>query len=165
MFLELFLFSCISTIFYHLIVKSMSCIHAHWCLLFCGPPSHSTPEWLGETNSSTSSISRIGSKKLCSADQIANPAFVLFYLGVLPSLCREYHRNCINSYEFLMQWYFWPSSFIPQSSCCCNRNADKWIVMCETNTPSNSLLGSKWTTFSFLACWLLNHHSKMDCAT
>ena len=49
--------------------------------------------------------------------------------------------------------------------CCCNRNADKWIVMCEINTPSNSLLGSKWTTFSFLACWLLNHHPKIDRAT
>ena len=31
---ELSLFSCILTSVYHLIVKSMSCIHAHRCLLF-----------------------------------------------------------------------------------------------------------------------------------
>ena len=66
----------------------------------CGPSSHSIAEWLGETNSSTSSISRIGSKKLCSADQNANPAFALFYLGVLPPLCQNCHENCTNSHEF-----------------------------------------------------------------
>ena len=87
------------------------------------------------------------------------------YLGVLPCLCQEYHRNCTISYEFLIQWYFSSSSFIPRSSCCCNRNADKWIVMCEINTPSNSLLGSNWTISSFLTCWFLNHHSKIDRAT
>ena len=67
----------------------------------------------------------------------AKPAFALFYLGVLFYLCQEYHRNCTISYELLMQWYFSPSSFIPRSSCCCNRNVDKWFVMCEINTPSN----------------------------
>ena len=72
------------TLVYQLIVKSVRAfvIDAYYS---CGPSSHSIAEWLGETNSSTSSISRIGSKKLCSADQIANPAFVLLYLGVLPS--------------------------------------------------------------------------------
>ena len=94
-----------------------------------------------------------------------NPAFGLFYLEVLPSLYQEYHWNCTPSYEFLLQWYFLPSLFIPRLPCYCNRNADKWIVMCEINTPSNSLLGSKWTIFSFLACWLLNYHSKIDLAT
>ena len=71
------------------------------------------------------------------ADQNANPVFVLFYLGVLPSLCQESHEDCTNPYEFLLQWYFWPSLFIPRSPCYYNRNTDKWIVMCEINTPSN----------------------------
>ena len=57
----------------------------------------------------------------------AKPAFVLFYLGVLPYLCQEYHGNCTISYDFLMQWYFAPSSFISRSSCCCNRNVDNWL--------------------------------------
>ena len=97
---ELSLFSCLLTFVYQLIVKSMlrSFIDAYYS---CGPSSHSIAEWLGETNSSTSSISRIGSKKLCSADQNANPAFALFYLGVLPPLCQDCHRNCSISHEFL----------------------------------------------------------------
>ena len=37
--------------------------------------------------------------------------------------------------------------------------------MCEINTPSNSLLGSKWTILSFLACWLSKHYSRIDRAT
>ena len=132
------LFSCILTPVYHLIVKSMRAFDVD-ADFSCGLSSHSIPEWLGETNSSTSSISRIGSKKLCSADQIANPAFVLFYLGVLPSLYRDCYRNCTPSYELLVQWYFLPSLFIPQFLCYCNRNADKWIVVCEINTASNSI--------------------------
>ena len=87
---ELSLFSCLLTLVYQLIVKSMRAfvIDAYDS---CGLSSHSIPEWLGETNSSTSSISRIGSKKLCSADQIANPAFgsvlpwsiTLFYIEIV----------------------------------------------------------------------------------
>ena len=62
MFLELFLFSCIPTIFYQLIAKSMCAFVFIDAYNSCGPSSHSIPEWLGETNSSTSSTSRIGSK-------------------------------------------------------------------------------------------------------
>ena len=62
MLLELSILSCIPTIIYKLIVRN-SCafvfIDAYYS---CGPSSHSISEWLGETNSSTSSISRIGSK-------------------------------------------------------------------------------------------------------
>ena len=136
MFLWVVLFSCILTLVYQLIVKSMHAF-VHRCLLLLWSVKPFCPEWLGETNSSTSSISRIGSNKLCSADQIANPAFVLLYLGVLPSLYRDCYRNCTPSYELLVQWYFLPSLIIPRSSCWCNRNTDKWIVMCEINTPSN----------------------------
>ena len=87
---ELSLFSCLLTFVYQLIVKIM-CAFVHRCLLLLWSvkPFHS--EWLGETNSSTSSISRIGSKKLCSADLIANPAFgsvlpwsiTLFYIEIV----------------------------------------------------------------------------------
>ena len=137
---ELSLFSCLLTFVYQLI--SRVCMHSFIDAYYSyGPSSHSITEWLGETNSSTSSISRIGSKKLCSADQIANPAFVLFYLGVLPSLNRDCYRNCTPSYELLVQWYFLPSLVIHRSSCWCNRNTDKWIVMCEINTPSNLVAG------------------------
>ena len=75
MFLELFLFNCIPTIPYQLIAKSMCAFVFIDAYYSCGPSSHSIMEWLGETNSSTSSISRIGSKQLYSADQNANPAF------------------------------------------------------------------------------------------
>ena len=102
---ELSLFSCLLTFVYQLIVKSMRAF-VYRCLLLLWSVKPFCPEWLGETNSSTSSISRIGSKKLCSADQVANPAFVLFYLGVLPSLYRDCYRNCTPSYELLVQWYF-----------------------------------------------------------
>ena len=102
MFLELFLFSCIPTIFYQLIAKGMCAFVFIDAYYSCGPSSHSIPESLGETNTSTLSISWIGSKKLCSIDQNANPAFVLLYLGVLPYLCQECHRNCTPSYELLM---------------------------------------------------------------
>ena len=136
---ELSLFSSLLTFVYQLIVKSMRAFVCR-CLLLLWPVKPFRPEWLGETSSSTSSISRIGSKKLCSADQIANPAFVLFYLGVLPSLYQEYHGNCTPSDELLIQWYFSPSIFIPWFPCYYNRNVDKWIVMCEIYTPSNSVV-------------------------
>ena len=61
MFLWVILFSCILTLVYQLIVKSM-CASVIVAYYSCGPSSHSIPEWLGETNSSTLSISRIGSK-------------------------------------------------------------------------------------------------------
>ena len=138
-FLELSPFSCIPTLAYQLIVKSMCAFVFIGAFYSCGPSSHSIPEWLGETNSSTSSISKIGSKQLYSADQNATQLLVLFYPEVLPTLCQERHENCTFSYEFLTQWYFLPSLFIPRFPCYCNRNAGKWVVMCEINTPSNSV--------------------------
>ena len=106
-----------------------------WCRAFvftdarysCGPSSRSSSEWLGETNSSTSSISRIGSKKLCSADQNANPAFALFYLGVLPPLCQNCHENCTNSHEF------WRSDTSPHHESFLGPHVD------ATGIPTNEL--------------------------
>ena len=131
------IFSCILTPVYQLIVKSSCALELIDAYYSCGLSSHSILEWLGETNSSTSSISRIGSKQLYSADQNATQLLVLFYPEVLPTLCQERHEICTFSYEFLMQWYFLPSLFIPRFPCYCNRNAGKWVVMCEINTPSN----------------------------
>ena len=85
MFLELSPFSYIPTFIYQLIVKGMCAIMFIDAYYSCGPSSHSIAEWLGETNSSTSSISKIGSKQLYSADQNASPAFALFYRLVSPS--------------------------------------------------------------------------------
>ena len=58
---ELSPFSCLLTFVYQLIVKIM-CAFVHRCLLLLWSIKPFCPEWLGETNSSTSSISRIGSK-------------------------------------------------------------------------------------------------------
>ena len=90
MFLWVVLLSCILTLVYQLIVKSMRAF-VYRCLLLLWSVKPFCPEWLGETNSSTSSISRIGSKKLCSANLIANPAFgsvlpwsiTLFYIEIV----------------------------------------------------------------------------------
>ena len=83
---ELSRFSCLPTLVYQLIVKSSCALELIDAYYSCGPSSHSSSKWLGETNSCTLSISRIGSKQSYSTDQIANLAFALFYLGVLLSL-------------------------------------------------------------------------------
>ena len=62
MFLWVVLFSCSMTFVYQLIVKGMCAIVFIDAYYSCGPSSHSIQEWLGAKNSSTSSISRIGSK-------------------------------------------------------------------------------------------------------
>ena len=98
---ELSLFSCLLTFVYQLIVKSM-CAFVYRCLLLLWSVKPFYSEWLGETNSSTSSISRIGSKQLYSADQMPIQLLILFYPEVLPSLCQDFHENCTGSCEFLM---------------------------------------------------------------
>ena len=84
MFLWVVPLSCYLTLVCQLLVRSRCAFMFIVAFYTRGPSSRSIPEWLGEKNSSTSSISRIGSKQLYSADQSANPTFVLFYLGVLP---------------------------------------------------------------------------------
>ena len=119
---------------------------------------------LEKTNSSTSSISWTSQSSCIS--QIKMPIQLLFCstLEYYPLYVRIVMRTAPTLMNFdivillTIISHSWPS-------CWCNRNTDKWIVMCEINTPSNSLLGSKWAIFSFLACWLLNYHSKIDRAT
>ena len=97
---ELSLFSCLLTFVYQLIVKSMHAF-VHRCLLFLWSVKPFYPERLGETNSRTSSISRIGSKQLCSADQVAIqllvcstleccPLYVKNIIGIVPSLMNSW---------------------------------------------------------------------------
>ena len=99
MFLWVVLFSCILTLVYQLIVKSMHAF-VYRCLLLLWSVKPFYRRMIGETNSSTSSISRIGSKQLYSADQMPIQPLVLFYLGVLPPLCQNCHENYTNSHEF-----------------------------------------------------------------
>ena len=98
---ELSLFSCILTLVYQLIVKSMRAF-VYRCLLLLWSIKPFYRGMIGETNSSTSSLSRIGSKKLCSADQNANPAFALFYLGVY----HLYTKNVMGiAHHPMNSWY------------------------------------------------------------
>ena len=66
---ELSLFSCLLTFVYQLIVKSMRAF-VYRCLLLLWSVKPFYRGMIGETNSSTSSISRIGSKQLYSVDQM-----------------------------------------------------------------------------------------------
>ena len=133
---ELSLFSCLLTLVYQLIVRSNCAsvfINAYYS---CGPSSHSIPEWLGETNSSISSNSRIGSKQLCSADQILIQLLVCSTLKNYPLYVRNVMRialSLMNSWRSDTSRHHFHFSL----PCCRNQNADKWIVMCEFNTPSN----------------------------
>ena len=101
--------SCLLTLVYHLIVKSMC---AFLLLLWSVKPFYS-----GMTRrNKLQHLIHIQDwvKVVVFHRSNANPAFALFYLGVLPSLCQECHENCTTSYEFLTQWYFSPSLFIPR---------------------------------------------------
>ena len=91
-FLELSPFSCIPTLAYQLIVKSMCAFVFIGAFYSCGPSSHSIPELLGETNSSTSSISKIGSKQLYSADQMQSSFWVCSTLKYYPLYVKNIMR-------------------------------------------------------------------------
>ena len=133
---ELSLFSCLLTFVYQLIVKSMRafvyrCLLLLWSVkpFYCRMTRRNKLQYLIHIQDWVKAVVFRRSN--------TNPSFVLFYLGVLPSLNRDCYRNCTPSYELLVQWYFSPSLFISRSPCYCNRNTDKWIVRCEINTPSN----------------------------
>ena len=128
------------TLVYQLIVKSMRAIvHRYLLLLWSIKPFYSRMTRRSELQYLVHFQDWVKAVVLRRSN--TNPAFVLFYLGVIPSLYQECHGNCTPSYELLVQWYFLPSLVIPRSSCWCNRNTDKWIVMCEINTPSNLIAG------------------------
>ena len=74
------------------------CICVHRCLLFLWSVKPFYLEWLGEANSSTLSISRIGSKQLYSADQMQSS-----FDSILPwSITHFYVRNVMRIAPSLM---------------------------------------------------------------
>ena len=95
---------------YHLIVKSM---RAFLLLLWSVKPFYSGMTRRNKLQYLIRIQDRV--KEVVFRRSNANPAFALLYLGALPSLCHECHENCTTSYEFLTQWYFSPSLFIPRS--------------------------------------------------
>ena len=99
---ELSLFSCLLTFVYQLIVKSMRAF-VYRCLLLLWSVKPFYRGMIGETNSSTSSISRIGSKQLCSTDQNASPAFD----SVLPWSITLFHSKSIVriAHPLMNSWY------------------------------------------------------------
>ena len=133
---ELSPFSYIPTFFYQLIVKSMCAIVFIDAYYSCGPSSHSIPEWLGETNSNTSSISKIGSKQLYFIDRMQSSYWSVppwSSIHFMSGMSRELHLPLwILDVVILLTIIF--HSSVP---CCRNRNAGKWTMMCEINTPSN----------------------------
>ena len=135
-FLELTLLSYIPTLVYHLIVRN-SCAFVFIDVYYsCGPSSHSISEWLGETNSSTSSISWTGQSSCI--PQIKMPIQLLLcstseYYPFMSGLPWELHHLLWILDEVILLAIIIHSSI----TCCCNRNADKWTMMCEINTPSN----------------------------
>ena len=138
MFLWVVLFSCILTLVYQLIVKSMRAF-VYRCLLLLWSVKPFYRRMTRRNKLQYLFHIQDWVKVVVFRRSNAYPAFVPIYLWVLPSLCQESHEDCTNPYEFLLQWYFWPSLFIPRSPCYCNRNTDKWIVVCEIYTPSNSV--------------------------
>ena len=126
------------TLVYQLIVKSMRAF-VHRCLLLLWSVN---PFYSGMTRrNKLQNLIHIQDwvKAVVFRRSNAIQLLVCSTLKYYPSLYQEYHENCTPSYELLIQWYFSPSLFISRLPCCCNWNADKWIVMCEIYTPGNSV--------------------------
>ena len=133
---ELSLLSCFLTFVYQLIVKSMRAfIYRGLLLLWSVKPFYSGITRRNKLQYLIHIQDRVKEVVFRRSDAIQ--LLILFYPGVSPPLCQKCHENCTASYELLTQWYFSPSLFISRFPCCYNRNADKWIVMCEFSTPSN----------------------------
>jgi hypothetical protein len=131
------LFSCILISVYHLIVKSMSCIHAHRYLIFLwsvkpfysGMTRRNKLQYLVHFEDWVKVVVFRGSKCQSSLCSILPWSVTIFMSRMSWEL---HHLLWILDAVILL-------SIINHSSvpCCCNRNADKWTVMCEINTPSN----------------------------
>ena len=100
--LELSLFIYIPTIVYQLIVRS-NCASMLSMLLFLWSVK---PFYFRMTRRNKLQYLihiQVWVKVVVFCRSNANPAFALFYPGVLPPLCQDCHENCTISYEFLMQ--------------------------------------------------------------
>ena len=97
---ELSLFSCLLTLVYQLIVKSMHAfVYRCLSLLWFVKPFYSRMtrrnklQYLIHIQDWVKAVVFFRSN--------AHPAFALFYPGVLPPLCQDCHENCTLSHEFL----------------------------------------------------------------
>ena len=104
---ELSLFSCLLTFVYQLIVRSNCAIVFIDAYYSCGLSSHSIPDWLGETNSSTSSISWTGQSscipqikmpiQLLFCSTLENyPLYVRIVIGIATSLMNSWHSDTLS---------------------------------------------------------------------
>ena len=133
------LFSCILTPVYHLIVKSMRAL-VHQCLLFLWPdkPFYFRMTWRKQTPAPHPFLGLVKvvvfhrSKCQSSFCSILPWSVTIF----MSRMSWELHHLLLILDAVILLSIIIHSSV----SCCCNRNADKWIVMCEINTLSNSLL-------------------------
>ena len=134
---ELSLFSCLLTLVYQLI--SRVCMHSFIDAYYsCDPSSHSILNNLEKQTPVPHPYLGLGQSSCIPQIKCQSSFWFCSTLEYYHLLYRDCYRNCTPSYELLVQWYFLPSLFIPRFLYYCNRNADKWIVMCEINTASNS---------------------------
>ena len=96
------LFSCLLTLVYQLIVKSMRAF-VHRCLSFLW--SVKPFQFRITRRNKLQYLIHIWDwvKAVVFRRSKCNPAFALFYPGVLSLLCQDCRENCTTSYEFLMQ--------------------------------------------------------------
>ena len=136
---ELSLFSCLLTLVYQLIVKSMrAIIHRYLLLLWSVKPFYSgmtrrnklqylihIQDWVKAVVLRKSMPIQL---LICSTSE---------YYPFMSGLSWElHHLSWTLDIVILLAIIIHPS--VP---CCRNRNIDKWIVMCEINTPSNLVAG------------------------
>ena len=132
------LFSCILIPVYHLIVKSMSCIHAHRHLIFLwsvkpfysGMTRRNKLQYLIHFLDWVKAIVFHRSKCQSSFCSVLPWSITFFMLGI----SWELHTILWTLDTVILLAIIFHSS-VP---CCRNRNAGKWTMMCEINTPSNS---------------------------
>ena len=139
--------SCPSlVVFWPLYINWYSGVVMHPCsslplLLWSVKPFHSG--WIGETNSRTSSISRIGSKQLYSADQVAIQLLVC-------STLRYYHlyiRNIMGIAHPLM------------NSCCSDTSCHHYLFLGFRVVATGMPTGELWCVKSVLRgtrCFVVN---------
>ena len=136
MFLELSLFSCILTLVYQLIVKSMRafvyrCLLLLWSVkpFYSGMTRRNKLQNLIHIQDWVKAVVIRRSKCQSSFWSVLPWSITIFISGI----SWELHTILWTLDAVILLAIITHSSIL----CCYNRNVDKWIVMCETNTPSN----------------------------
>ena len=141
MFLWVVLFSCILTLVYQLIVKSM-CAFFYRCLLllwsvkpfYRGMTRRNKLQYLFHIQDWVKEVVLRRSK--C---QSSFCSVLPWSVTILMSRVSWELHHLLWIFDAVILLAIIIHSSVP---CCHNRNTDKWTVMCEINTLSNSLLGS-----------------------